>query len=314
MSKQIACPACRRSFEIAPELAAAASVEVRCPACDQRIVVGDGRQAVTEPGRVAIPGRADDIDPPARRRRHRDDYDDGPDISLDADEGYRSSAWLAGIVRNLIWLNVLGSVASIACDVWLFKLTREGVFAGGQVQLEAALGVGLASILVSILYFVAGIAACVYFLMWFYRVYANLEALGARDLTQTPAWAVGYWFIPVLWFYLPLQAAQEMWQNSDPDTRRDPRDVPWSKLVSVWWVVWVLAFWLSVASNFNLTGFEFDRRIRARPGGERLRRVADAGRCRPRAGRRRPDRVADVGPSGGDGVAWGVARSSRGLN
>jgi predicted Zn finger-like uncharacterized protein len=117
MSKQITCPACRRSFSIASELAAAPSSEVRCPECNQRIVVGDARLAVTtEPGRVRMPG-ADDHDAlPRRRRRRAYEDDDGPDISLDADEGYRSTAWLASIFRNLIWLNVVGSIASIACD------------------------------------------------------------------------------------------------------------------------------------------------------------------------------------------------------
>jgi predicted Zn finger-like uncharacterized protein len=261
----VACPACRSPFPVPAEAAAAAavgSVEVRCPKCDQRIVLGDARMAVTtEPARVTISSRADDDDRPARRRRRREQFDDddAPDISLNADEGYRSSAWLAVVVRNLIWVNVVGSIATIACDVWLFKINREALGAGGPAPLEQSVPAVLASMLVWLFYFPAGIAACVYFLMWFYRVYANLETLGARNLSQTPGWAVGYWFIPILWFYLPLQATQEMWRNSDPDPRRNARDVPWSNLVSVWWVFWTLAFVLSLAGNFGTFGLDAER-------------------------------------------------------
>src|SRR5690349_16122694 len=34
------------------------------------------------------------------------------------------------------------------------------------------------------------------FLIWVHQTYRNLSALGAQDLTYSPGWAVGYFFIP----------------------------------------------------------------------------------------------------------------------
>jgi hypothetical protein len=90
------------------------------------------------------------------------------------------------------------------------------------------------------------------FLCWFYRVYANLSGLGARGLTYTPGWAVGFWFVPFLNLVRPVQIAQEIWRNSDPAeatgdgiSRATPGN---SILIGFWWTIWLIGNVISYVS------------------------------------------------------------------
>jgi len=59
-----------------------------------------------------------------------------------------------------------------------------------------------------------GMGAC--FLVWTFRLNKNLRALGVSGLRNAPAWAVAYFFIPILSLYRPYQVFREIWQASDP--------------------------------------------------------------------------------------------------
>lgn len=82
------------------------------------------------------------------------------------------------------------------------------------------------------------------FLVWFRRAYRNAAALGAGGLRLSSGWAVGWWFVPIACFWMPLLAAIEMWRTSGaPEapadgTSRRPDAAP--ILVGVWWAAWLL--------------------------------------------------------------------------
>ena len=65
---------------------------------------------------------------------------------------------------------------------------------------------------------VIGALAAAVCLIWLYRVYQNLPALGARNLKFTTLWAVGWWFIPFAHFVRPYQIMRELWQGSGPSS------------------------------------------------------------------------------------------------
>ena len=87
------------------------------------------------------------------------------------------------------------------------------------------------------------------FLIWFHRAYANLEPLGAGRLTYSAGWAVGCWFVPILNLFRPVQIAQTIWRNSDPDavTKEDIRLAASanSALIGGWWAMWLISNVLS---------------------------------------------------------------------
>ena len=67
------------------------------------------------------------------------------------------------------------------------------VFDGGLFVLD-----GMSSVV-----FVVYILTAVIFLMWLHRVSRNLQPLGSNGQRFSPGWAVGWWFIPILWFIFP---------------------------------------------------------------------------------------------------------------
>jgi len=79
-------------------------------------------------------------------------------------------------------------------------------------------------------------------LIFIYRAYSNLLSFRAAGLMSTPAMAVACWFLPVVSFFRPYQAVQEIWRASDPRIRFDihhPADwyaSPSSPLVASWWL------------------------------------------------------------------------------
>ena len=51
-------------------------------------------------------------------------------------------------------------------------------------------------------------------LMWIYRANYNARQLGAADMRFTPGWAVGWYFVPIGWFWMPYLAMREIWRAS----------------------------------------------------------------------------------------------------
>jgi len=60
------------------------------------------------------------------------------------------------------------------------------------------------------------VAIPVAFLMWIHRAYRNLPALGATRLDYTPAWAVGWFFVPFISMIRPYYVTAEIWRLSGP--------------------------------------------------------------------------------------------------
>ena len=61
---------------------------------------------------------------------------------------------------------------------------------------------------------VVAIPTVVSFLMWNHRVSRNLRSLSARGQRFTPGWAVGWWFVPIMFYFHPYQVMAEIWRGS----------------------------------------------------------------------------------------------------
>jgi hypothetical protein len=86
------------------------------------------------------------------------------------------------------------------------------------------------------------IVGMVLYCVWIYRANKNARALGARGMTITPGWAVGFHFIPILNLFKPYQAAKEIYQASGPDVGpEDWQASPAPGWILGWWLTWLLA-------------------------------------------------------------------------
>lgn len=95
----------------------------------------------------------------------------------------------------------------------------------------------------SILFFFVIVPTVVLFLMWMHRASRNLRPLGSHGQRFSPGWAVGWWFIPIMFFFRPYQVMAELWRGSNPDAYPDG-GAGWkggsvSALLGWWWGLWI---------------------------------------------------------------------------
>jgi hypothetical protein len=95
---------------------------------------------------------------------------------------------------------------------------------------------------VSITYNATFFACGLVFLTWIFSFAENCRALGVRGMRFTPIKAVLWWFIPILNLIVPYRIMQELWRATAPE---DPIPTDWeyrpgSRLIMVWWLVYVL--------------------------------------------------------------------------
>lgn len=84
------------------------------------------------------------------------------------------------------------------------------------------------------------IACAITFGLWTYRVAKNAVAMGGQ-LSITPGWAVGYYFIPIVSLWKPYQAMAEVWDASDPDPQSEPYQPRSHGLLLGWWLSWLVS-------------------------------------------------------------------------
>ena len=90
----------------------------------------------------------------------------------------------------------------------------------------------------------AVLTAFILLMIWVHRAYRNLHALGARYLGDSPAMAVGSFFIPLVNLVMPALIVGAIWRGSElhpavAATKSEGRRPGVPALVVIWWVLWV---------------------------------------------------------------------------
>ena len=81
------------------------------------------------------------------------------------------------------------------------------------------------------------------FIVWFYQARKNADGRGWRQRWGT-GWAIGAWFVPVIFLWFPYQIMADIWRAGLPASERGRP--PW--LPIAWWACWLLAW---------ITGFRY---------------------------------------------------------
>lgn len=58
------------------------------------------------------------------------------------------------------------------------------------------------------------LATMILILLWIHRAHANLRAVGLEELTYSPGWAVGSFFVPIVNLFVPFRAMRELYNRS----------------------------------------------------------------------------------------------------
>ncbi len=104
-------------------------------------------------------------------------------------------------------------------------------------------------------------AAMVMLSIWSYRAYRNLTALGDEPLRFTPGWVVGYWYLPVVSLFRPVQAMNDVWRLS---SRKESEPHMWSTptFIIVWWLCWLLSGVIGITVSW-IMDFEWGAQMAA---------------------------------------------------
>jgi Domain of unknown function (DUF4328) len=142
-------------------------------------------------------------------------------------------AGLTRFLQRLLWISVAVGCIAFVDDVVEFVQVQIGHASPDQVANGDPIQ-GIVGLLQSGLGIVMGIT----FLKWIYRAYKNIQGFGAEGLRFSPAWAVGYYFIPILSLFRPLQVMNEIWRASDDPHHWSQKRGSW--LIAAWWTLFLL--------------------------------------------------------------------------
>jgi hypothetical protein len=86
----------------------------------------------------------------------------------------------------------------------------------------------------------------VLFLMWVHRTNRNAHVL-APSFDMSPAWGVGWFFVPIACLAKPFEGVEKTWNISTDPTRWRSRDTP--TLLRVWWGLFLATNFVGLASS-----------------------------------------------------------------
>lgn len=147
---------------------------------------------------------------------------------------------LVGWIRYVMYAQILIAVVAIILGFFEYQLLS-GFQQGAYLSLQAAFDDGELAIsllqVTGIASLLAFIASALLIMRWIYLANSNARQLGAMNMSYTPAWSVGYYFIPIFNLWKPYLAMKEIWMAS-----QNPLDWRTSKttfLLPLWWVIWL---------------------------------------------------------------------------
>jgi hypothetical protein len=149
--------------------------------------------------------------------------------------GAERAARLGRAVTILLALTIVADVLNVVvtiAEMNTLQRYRDGLASELDVvrAIDRSGSVGISIIVLSL---VTGIV----WLVWQHRSQTNLRTAGLRSLAFTPAWAVGWWFIPIANLWKPFQATRELFKASAGGERWWETRTP--ALLGWWWAGWI---------------------------------------------------------------------------
>lgn len=156
---------------------------------------------------------------------------------------------LGGAASLWLLINAVSdSLEALACGLELYLMgrapagTQLDAFGGFEDPDGLMLVTGLARLPMLAITLITGFVV----LKWVYRANRNARAFG-RGLSNTPPWAVGWFFVPIASLWKPFQAMEEMWRVSQNPEGWKRLAVP--PLLRWWWGFWLVG---TIAGNLAM--------------------------------------------------------------
>lgn len=92
---------------------------------------------------------------------------------------------------------------------------------------------------------VVGITTTVLWCMWLHRAAKNIVEAEIADFEYSPAWAVGWHFVPIANLFKPFEIMRKIWNASKGEVSGLDASAP---IVNRWWTAWIL---YSIVGNIS---------------------------------------------------------------
>jgi uncharacterized protein DUF4328 len=137
---------------------------------------------------------------------------------------------LAGLTRITVAALAIYMVAELVfglMSLYLYWTIETGV----DLTMVGLVGVGAIVMILALIVCVV-LVAC-----WTYRASANAHTF-SDEMTITPGWAVGWYFIPIANLFKPFQGMRELWLASH--FRGNWHGEPTPPQLTLWWGLWIV--------------------------------------------------------------------------
>ena len=142
---------------------------------------------------------------------------------------------------TFVWIYL--AVSSLVTLLTLYGYVSPETFFDPQTLMIAGLALVASTIVM--------VACIVVVAFWIHRVSANAHAL-SDDMTISPGWAVGWYFVPIANLVKPYQGMKEAWMASH--FRDNWHGEPTPALLIWWWALWLITNILANIS-FRIGGY-----------------------------------------------------------
>lgn len=143
-------------------------------------------------------------------------------------------------IKYMLFAQVFIAVIAIGSNVMEYQLLtdfQDGVYFSQEMAVADAEANDKRQQILGLIYLGIFIVSGVLILRWIYQSNQNARQLGAKDLSFTPTWSIGFYFIPIVCLWKPYQAMKEIWQASHSPTNWQMESV--SPILGLWWFFWI---------------------------------------------------------------------------
>ena len=147
---------------------------------------------------------------------------------------YKDPTGITRLAIIAVWTH-LAAIVGLTASMWYLYSTE------AFIDPETLMALGTGQLVLSVLIFAAMIVVGI----WIYRVSANAHTL-SDEMTISPGWAVGWYFVPIANLFKPFQAMKEVWLASH--FRGNWHGEPTPGLLGWWWALWIVTNILSSIS------------------------------------------------------------------
>jgi hypothetical protein len=164
---------------------------------------------------------------------------------------FKDPSRLTKILRLFLYLSIGVSAIAIWSDYLergFLKRVDEGYYSSEEAATVDADASDARQAIVALVTIPVNITTLILFFVWVYRASFNVRQLGAEGLQFSPAWSVGWYFVPVGNLWKPYQSMHEIFRASENPTDWANQPQSTRPIVAGWWILWILSGILAKAS------------------------------------------------------------------